>query len=82
MATKTTERVQAIALAEKLQPKKASEYPPGQIVVVKGLDDSSFFVYDNAVMREINSYYVVYPEHHEFQVFHKDEYTAQVYRAV
>lgn len=73
-------RDDARKLAEELELTfKATDYKPGHIVVVQGIDLEGMHVFIDAFMQKHGNYYLVFPEHHEPQVFHKDEYYVAEY---
>lgn len=77
---KLTNRKAALQIVESLEKRfKATDYPPGQIVIAKPIDDMGLLVFDNAFAQFFDEYYLVFPEHHEPQVFHKDEYDVAIY---
>lgn len=76
-------RSDARKLLEKLDKTwTAYDYPNGGIVVVKGTDEHSFMVFDSAFAQKHEDYYFVFPEHHEPQIFHEDEYHVVQYKRV
>lgn len=54
------------------------------IVIAKSNDipDMFFFCFDPAIMHKEEEYYLVFPEHHETQVFHQDEFAVIEYQPV
>ena len=72
----------ALKWAEEHQPQTAFDYPPGQIVIARPRDECGIFVFDSASAVKHENYWIVFPEHHEAQVFHEDEYDVSTYRMV
>jgi hypothetical protein len=76
-------RADARKLLETLDKKwTAHDYPNGSIVVAKGIDEHSCMVFDSAFIKKHEDYYFVFPEHHEAQIFHEDEYDVAQYMVV
>lgn len=73
-----TSRALAIAWGKDISPTTVQ----GHVVVAKGIDDATVCMFDQAKAVLHGEYYIVWPEHHECQVFHKAEYDVRMYKIV
>jgi hypothetical protein len=51
-------------------------------VIAKSIDCMSVMIFENAFVEKVEDYYFVFPEHHEKQLFHVDEYYVAEYQRV
>lgn len=69
------DRRKAVALAAMLDKQfLATDYSPSMIVIARAIDTIAYHVFESAFFQKHEDYYLVFPEHHEPQVFHEEEY--------
>lgn len=73
-------RAEALAKIKTFQILPSMHYRFRNTVIAKGIDDMSVMIFDQAFFEKVEDYYFVFPEHHEYQIFHEDEYLVAEYK--